>query len=248
MLANRTMVALAAVLMAATIAAHSAHADGLIRKLPEDGTWATFKTEGYKEKRDKRKEPTTGWLRISSVGRVTEEAQPCRWLEFDSTYSNGGRPERRSIDKLLLPEKYLVAGEAPGDQVLRGWTRFDQPEQGKIRKLDVIDGKPYPGQSSFVLVGPASDERRLEPIEIDHKKLGRITCERVTGTFRFKAPNPQDARDVSGTFEARLHDGAPFGVVWYEIVAPSPDGRELKMTLSLDDFGPTAVSALADKR
>ena len=202
----------------------------------------------YKEKRDKRKEPTTGWLRISSVGSATEEGQPCRRLEFDSTYSNGGRPERRSIDKLLLPEKYLAAGEAPGDHVLRGWSRFDQPEEGKIRKLDLLDGKPYPGQSSVYLVGPASDERRLEPIEIDHKKLGRITCQRVAGTFRFKAPSQAAPRDVSGTFEARLHDGAPFGVVWYEIVSPAPDGRELKMTLSLDDFGPTAVSALADQK
>lgn len=247
MLANRTRVVRAAVLMSAVITAQAALADGLIRKLPDDGTWATFKTEGYKEKRDKRKETSTGWLRISSVGRVTEDGQPCRWLEVDSTYSNGGRPERRSIDKLLLPEKYLAAGEAPGEHVLRGWTRFDQPEQGQVRKLGLIDGKSYPGQSAFVLVGPASDERRLEPIEVDHKKLGRITCERVTGTFRFKAPAAPEARDVSGTFEARLHEGAPFGVVWYEIVTPSPDGRELKMTLSLDDLGPTAVSALPDQ-
>lgn len=235
-------------LVVITLATHAALADGLIRKLPEDGTWATFKSEGYKQKRNKQKEPSTGWLRISSVGSVTEEGQPCRWLEIDSTYSNGGRPERRAIDKLLLPEKYLAAGEAPGDHVLRGWIRFDQPEEGKIRKLDLLDGKPYPGQSSFVLVGPASDERRLEPIEIDHKKLGRITCERLTGTFRFKVPAAQETREISGTFEARLHEAAPFGVVWYEIVTPSPDGRELKMTLSLDDFGPTAVSALADQK
>lgn len=241
-------IALALIAAAAAIATNPAHADGLIRKLPEDATWATFKVEGYKEKRNNRKEPVAGWMRMSSVGSATEEGQPCRWIEFDDTFSKGERPERRVINKLLIPEKYLTAGETPGEQIVRGWSRFDQPEQGSVRPLDKLEGKPFASQAWVYLVGPATDEQKLEPITIDHKKLGQITCERRTGTFRAKIPHLEGPLEVSGAFEARLHDRAPFGVMWYEFTGREPDGRELKVTLSLDDFGPTAVSALAESK
>lgn len=247
MYANRLIVALA--VAAATISATpKVRADGLIRKLPADATWATFKQEGYQERRDKRQESFGGWLRISSVGAAIEEAQPCRWIEFDRTYSTGDGSERRSIHKLLIPEKYLAVGETPGEHVLRGWSRFDQTEPGEPRELRQRDGKLFPGQAWIFLVGPASDERQLEPIKLEHKKLGRITCERRTGTFHFTLPRPDGPREVSGTFEARLHDRAPFGVVWYEFAGRERDGREVKVTLSLDDFGPTAISALPDQK
>jgi hypothetical protein len=247
MYANRMIAALAGA--AATItAAPMVRADGLIRQLPADATWATFRQEGYQEKRDKRKEPFGGWLRMSSVGAEKEEAQPCRWIEFDRTYATGDRAERRSIHKLLIAEKYLAVGETPGEHVLRGWSRFDQPEPGEPRELPKREGKLYPGQAWFFLVGPASDERQLEPIKLEHKKLGQITCERRTGTFHFTLPRREGPRDVSGTFEARLHERAPFGVVRYEFTGRERDGREVKVTLSLDDFGPTALSALPDQK
>lgn len=233
---------------AAAISTNAAYADGLICKLPDDATWATFKVEGYKEKRDKRKEPVAGWLRMSSVGSATEDGQPCRWIELDDTYSKEGRPERRVINKLLIPEKYLTAGETPGEHIVRGWSRFDQPEPGNARPLDKLEGKPFASQAWVYLVGPATDEQKLDPLMIDHKKLGQVNCERRSGTFRAKIPHLQGPREVSGTFETRLHDRAPFGVVWYEFTGQEPDGRELKVTLSLDDFGPTAISALAESK
>ncbi len=244
---NRMMLTLIAAI-ATTFAAKSAHADGLIRKLPEDATWATFQVEGYKEKSDQRKEPFAGWLRMSSVGSATEDGQPCRWIEFDNTYAKGGRPERRSIDKLLIPERHLVVGETPGEHIVRGWTRFDQPEQGNVRASEKLDGRPFAGQAWVYLVGPAVDEKKLDPLKIDHKKLGEITCERRTGTFRSKLPHPNGPLEVSGTFEARLHERAPFGIVRYEVNMREPGGREMKVTLSLDDFGPTAVSSLPDQK
>lgn len=244
--ASRIVLSLFAAMTA--IVTSAAHADGLIRKLPEDATWSAFKVTGYKEKGNKRKEPVAGWMRISSVGTATEDGQVCRWIELDDTYSKDGRPERRVINKLLIPEKYLTAGETPGEHIVRGWSRFDQPEQGRVRPLDKLEGKPFASQAWIYLVGPATDEQKLEPITIDHQKLGQLTCERRSGTFRAKIPHQEGPLDVSGTFEARLHDRAPFGVVWYEFTGREPDGRELKVTLSLDDFGPTAISALAESK
>lgn len=239
---------LLALIAASAISTSAAHADGLIRKLPDDATWATFKVEGYKEKRNKRKEPVASWLRMSSVGSATEDGQPCRWIELDDTYSKDGRPERRVINKLLIPENHLTAGQTPGEHIVRGWSRFDQPEQGSVRTLDKLEGKPFASQAWVYLVGPATDEQKLEPIKTDHKKLGQVTCERRRGTFHAKIPHLEGPREVSGTFEAQLHDQAPFGVVWYEFTGQEPDGRELKVTLSLDDFGPTAISALAESK
>src|SRR5690349_2970396 len=86
------------------IATFAARADGLIVKLPEDGTWAIYKSQGYKERGDKTREDVTGSLKISSVGKRIETGEPCRWIEIEHSYKTDDG-DKRQTEKVLIPEK-----------------------------------------------------------------------------------------------------------------------------------------------
>lgn len=235
-------------LITATVAAVcamsvTARADGLIAKLPEDGTWATYKSEGYKERGNKSREDVTGLLKISSVGTTSDSGRPCRWIEIEHSYrtDNG---DKRQTEKLLIPEKYLMQGEAPAEHIVRGWSQFDPlPDEGKPHAVDVLNGKPYPRGAAFFLLGPAAGAVELAPIAV-RCKLGNPPCDGRKGTYRMTIKNGDRTGEVSGTFELRLHDDAPFGVVSFEQTVVAPDGRESMMRFVLDDFGTAATSRL----
>jgi hypothetical protein len=238
----RTIIAAAAVWAVFGISM-SARADGLILKLPQDATWAVYKAEGYKTRGDKSKEKVTGWLRISSVGKTTEAGEPCRWIEIENSYKTDVG-ERRQIEKLLVPEKYLTEGEAPAEHIVRGWFQFDHlPAEGKPAPLSLLEGRPHSRGSAYYLCGPSADAVQLSPAAVACK-LGEPLCAGRKGSHTVKIQNGDQTADVHFTFEVRMHDDAPFGVVSYQQAVTGPDGREAMQKFVLDDFGPTAVSRL----
>src|SRR5690349_14609236 len=137
---DRIMRTLLAATMAVAVltASLTARGDGLIAKLPEDGTWAIYKSQGYKERANKTREDVTGTVKISSVGKKTESGEPCRWIEIEHSYKTDAG-DKRQIEKLLIPEMYLTLGEAPAEHIVRGWHEFDSlPEEGKPHMLDFL--------------------------------------------------------------------------------------------------------------
>lgn len=226
---------------------HAVRADGLVLKLPEDGTWAVYKAEGYKQRGDKSKENVSGWLRISSVGKATEAGEPCRWIEIENSYKTDAG-DRRWTEKLLIPEKFLTAGEAPAEHIVRGWFQFDPlPAEGKPAPLSLLEGKPHSRGSAYYLCGPSADAIDLPPAPVACK-LGEPRCAGLQGSQLVKLQNGAQTAEANCTFEVRLHDDAPFGVVLFQHVVAGPDGREAMMKLTLDDFGPTARSRLPTRQ
>jgi hypothetical protein len=222
----------------------SARADGLILKLPADGTWAVYKAEGYKTRGDQSKEHVSGWFRISSVGKKTEQGEPCRWIELENSYKTDAG-ERRWTEKLLIPEKYLTAGQAPAEHIVRGYFQFDPlPQEGKPAPLPKLDGKPHTRGAAYYLCGPSADADELAPAPVACK-FGEPLCPGRKGTSLVKLQNGPQTAEVSCAIEVRTHDEAPFGVVMFQHAITGPDGREAMMKLVLDDFGPTARSRLA---
>ena len=239
----RTQIAAAAVLAMFAVSS-AARADGLVLKLPEDGTWAVFKAEGYKERGDKTKEQVTGWFRISSVGKTTESGEPCRWIEIENSYKTDVG-DRRWTEKLLIPEKYLAAGQAPAEHIARGYFQFDHlPREGKPAPLSLLDGKPHTRGAAYYLCGPSADAVELPAAPVACK-LGEPRCPGRQGTCLIKLHNGAQTVEASCAIEVRTHDEAPFGVVMYQHSITAPDGREAMMKLVLDDFCPTARSRLA---
>ena len=65
------------VLIWVAMSAGVVRADGLLYQLPKDGTWASYDLNVSVQ----RETTMTGILRLASVGQVTEDKTPCRWIE-----------------------------------------------------------------------------------------------------------------------------------------------------------------------
>lgn len=242
------------VIVASVALCGPARADGLIQQLPEDTSWVLFKLEGLQDKTKKggQVERFAGQLKISSVGTVIVDGKKCRWIETEQTYRRPDDPtyeERGRVFKVLIPERQLARGIAPIDDIQRGWTAGLGKFAGGPREIKKTVGIPIPRtefevETQFYLGGPAADARPLEP-EVVECKLGKFKCAGVAGSLDASTlPNSGNVQVQPPTFEIRLHEKAPFGVVSYTIRAIEPSGNRVEVKATLEDFGRTAVSRL----
>jgi hypothetical protein len=228
--------------MAATIGAiatcpRTASADGLLYQLPEDGSWVRFDSE-YTFKVGEAAGRGTGTMTMASVGKTVEGKDACRWIEFDVRLKDSGN-EHTLIRKLLIPEKHLKRGENGTEHVVRGWAKFDD------EKVD--RAVPLHGRWPAYLAGPLKDERKLANERVE-SKLGALECEGVTGFIEYHA----DDMDTKVTYEMRLHERAPFGVVsgrmLFEVTRDGKIAQTIDARLKLTDFGKDAKTALPEHR
>jgi hypothetical protein len=214
-------------------------ADGLFYQLPEDGSWVCFDAQ-YTFKIDGMEEPGQGTvtLTMASVGKTFEGPEPCRWIEFKVQLKEIG-PEQVLIRKLLIPEKYLKKGENPTEHVVRGWAKFNDE--------DVASAVPVHGRWPAYLAGALQDEKKLDQ-QLVENKLGALTCEGETGWIQYKEGDVH----FKVTFETRLHEKAPFGVVSCRMqFEMKRDGKVLQTvdaTAKLGDFGKDAKTVLPDHK
>jgi len=212
-------------------------ADGLLYQLPEDGSWVrfdahyTFKVDGMEKAGQ-----GTGTMTMASVGKVLEGSEPCRWIEFNVHLRDSGT-EHILIRKLLIPEKRLKRGENATEHVVRGWAKFDNE--------DVAPAVPVHGRWPAYLAGPLQDEKTLDAQFVE-SKLGALMCEGVTGWIQYEEGDVQ----MKVTFETRLHEKAPFGVVssrmQFEMKSNGKVQQTVDATMKLADFGNGTETLLPD--
>jgi hypothetical protein len=223
------------------LTANLTRADGLIYRLPADGTWATYLLESTSSVKGEVLERVKTNIRIASAGEVTKNGHECRWIEVvtharkESRHDGPeGETRVREYDKkyrLLIPEKYLAKGEAPLDHVIGG--------HGSLRAL------------ASLLYGPLKDAKPLPKEAVENKKLGKLLCEGVAGSLDIADP-------VAGTthmkLEDRLHPSSPFGLVSSQCVFEMPLRRKVgniqkgivrvEWILNLTDYGTGARSEM----
>lgn len=183
-----------------------AAAEGLLYRLPDDGAFIRYDLEfeiSYK-KLNEEKQTAKGSLTLSSVGQATVDKEKCRWIELHGKMTQDGR-EESFFAKVLIPEKRLKAGEKPLDHVIKGWLRDSEAEPQAWAAL----GREKKVGLEIFLAGPLNDVKKL-PKETVDSKLGKLDCEGVRGVTTIDGPRGAKMR-VS--YECRLHDKAPFGVV-----------------------------------
>jgi hypothetical protein len=175
-------------------------------------------------------------MTMASVGKAIEGSEACRWIEFKIHLKDSGM-EHTLIRKLLIPEKYLKKGENPTAHVVRGWAKYDDE--------DVERAVPVHGWWPAYLAGPLQDERKLEK-QLVESKLGVLECEGLTGWMEYQ----EGDLHTKATFETRLHEKAPFGVVSsrmrFEMTRDGKVQRTIDATLKLTEFGRDAETALPD--
>ncbi len=235
-------------------------ADGLICKLPKDGTWATYLMESTSTVEGKILERVKTDIHIASVGKVTKNGQVCRWIEvtFKSKKESKedgpeGKTRTRNYPEVfyafLVPEKHLTKGGTPLKHVTGGWTRRGEGKPHKFKS----PGAELPWLPTM-LYGPLDNAKPL-PKEALESKLGKLLCDGVTGTL--------DTKDhMGGTlkmkFEDRLHSDAPFGIVssrcTFETKLRKPAGKikagiiKMEWNIKLADYGNDATSKIPDAK
>jgi hypothetical protein len=230
---------LATVVGACVLCPGIARADGLLYQLPKDRSWVrfagqyTFKLDGMEQAGQ-----GTGTMTMASVGKALEGSEACRWIEFTVRLKDSGT-EHTLIRKLLVPEKYLKKGENPTEHVVRGWAKYDDEGVGPA--------VPVHGRWPAYLAGPLQDKRKLEK-QLVESKLGALECEGVTGWIEYQ----EGDLHTKVTFETRLPEKAPFGVVssrmQFEVTSDGKVQQTIDATLKVTDFGSDAETALPDHK
>jgi len=218
-----------------TLASSTAFADGLFYQLPDDRTWARYDIEVTHE-RDGMQETQRATLTMASVGKALEGTEQCRWIEVKLQVTNQGM-EHTILAKVLIPEKYLKRGEAPLEQMVRGWLKGKETEEAM--QLEASNFGPL----RAFLAGPLNDEKKLEK-ELVESKLGKLECEGVEGW----APITEGNREGRFVFQSRLHPMAPFGLVSSRLKFEfKRDGQVVETgnaRITLSEFGKEAVTEL----
>jgi hypothetical protein len=201
------------------------HADGLIYKLPQDGTSVELKVTGLVE-RDGKTEEMDGTIWVSSVGKKTVDGEVCRWIELKWAATQVKR-DSTAVTKVLVPEKQLAAGKTPVSHVREVWYKMGDREAKEVTDLNGRRAGLLPA----FLAGPFKDVTKVEAKTID-SGLGKLECKGVTGTVQFK----QGSEDHKWTFTNWLNEKAPFGLVASEIklsITESDGDVRLTSTMTL---------------
>lgn len=218
-----------------------ARADGLIYRLPEDGTQIRYDVDlvlsaGGNET------PTKGSLTVSSVGKATVNDEKCRWIEIKSITTAEGQ-DHIQIIKSLIPEKELGKGKSPLEHAVRTWLKIDNNEVVEVK--DFKD--PQAMALNAFLAGPPKNPGELEKVEVDGK-LGKLECAGVTGDTEFEGPG---GLTIAIHVENRLNEKAPFGLVNANWKFEVKNGGQTFLTgtfkLTPADTNTTALSELPDK-
>lgn len=221
--------------------AGSVRADGLVDKLPADGTWVRYKaimtyTQGGKT------DQVTGTVTISSVGkRVTEDQGPCRWIEIASELSDG-KSKQLSVGKFLIPETALVRGHNPRNYIVKAWGKdaAGVKEEGELPE-DVGS------MLDMLFHGPLENAKPITEATVK-TKLGELKCPGTSGTRTRKLGSDTETMEL--TVASRTHEKIPFGIADYAtkyVVKGGKSAQEGAMRLVYDDSGDKAESKMPEQ-
>ena len=234
-------------LVAAVAVPASAQADGLIYKLPADGTGVTYEMEFVKKDANSEVK-MTGTLSIASVGKKKVKGTACRWIEFTLKMNFLGRA-RTIVAKFLIPESDLGKGKFPLSNIKAGW--MSQGEQGdRVREMS----DPYTrmgGPIPAFLPRPLKDVKQAKPVKID-TGIGKITAKKLTGKTEYEQGNENRTDKFIVDYELQLADKAPFGVAAAKITMKEYVNRTrlddtITITLKLKSIDKNVKSGLPDK-
>lgn len=241
---NMLLNMLRAVMVVACLSAASlAQAEGVIQRVPEDGTWVRYHV-AWKISGDlvNQRQGTGTWT-IRLVGTRTVNDIRCRWIEFEERLSVDGASDagEPTVEKFLVPEHSLQPGGNPLNDVIRFWVGS---KDGTPEKLE----GPWSGIAESVFL-PASKrmEQGLEPRIVEYQR-GKLE----TGPGLIEQAHPTDRRGRQATIDYHLwkHPEVPIGTAAARIELTIPIDAELRWRwvreLTVLDFGTGAKSSLPE--
>lgn len=102
-------------------------AQGLIHRLPTDGTTVRYQVAVTQKTADGQTTNEAIDVRISSVGVAKTDAGDVRWIEISLR-----RPERSQVLKVAIPEKRFGDAQNPFAHIRRAWLKRDGAEAERV--------------------------------------------------------------------------------------------------------------------
>jgi hypothetical protein len=240
------------------IGVHRLPAEGIIQRLPEDGTWVRY-TLKTTQTFPGEKEPmvSEGTITIASVGKEDVNGEACRWVEIviESRLKapKGSKETAKALFKALIAEQYLKKGADPRGHWVRGWAKIgNQKLQALTPELLAL-----PQLKLNLLTAPWQETKSLKKKAIK-TNLGELQCEGLSGQLVLKdgtidkIDRKVTKRNAIIRFQGYFHEKAPFGVAWLEVsLEPEPRTEKdasARDVLSLQEVGTGAKSALPDAK
>jgi len=227
----RTVFCTAVALALLTFSTHSCLADGLIRRLPEDGAWARFymteKWEGELER--------TMYVTISSVGKLLTGGEHCRWIELKLE-----SPDEKSSQtfKMLIPEKHIGLDSDPLSNAVKSWRRINNEA---ARKSNL---KPLLARLYLFCLPAIANLKSIEKTEDVEWQDGKLDCKVMVGSSKHKT----DAETAETSYRLYLHQQVPFGVAGATLNVKTNNGDSGTVDFRLTDMGKKAKTELPDSQ
>ncbi len=172
----------------------SAYSDGLLRQLPSEGSWATYRMSEKWDDGTKREIDVT----IKSLGSEAAEGLPCSWFEIVMQLPD---KSMRKAYRFLTPNEHVLSD--PLGKALQVWVRQNEAAPFRDEAWDQFLPR-------LMLIAPARFENETKHDETKAVTYAgnRLECQVVSGT---------STKQVTGSktiakYRVLLSDDMPFGV------------------------------------
>ena len=205
-----------AVITLVSFASH-VHADGLVYRLPADGTWVRYRLseQGHlaivfpanmnvpPALKNAQELPikSTGSLVLRSVGQQDLDGQSCRWIELELEVRilsklpdpatgelQAKKEDRHIVLKMLIPEKYLSDGADPMTHVQRLYLKDGEKEPESV---DDEKAKQYELDRFRPLFPAPAQEVQISKshsVDTQIEDMGTLECKRLAFESKYEGP------------------------------------------------------------
>jgi hypothetical protein len=218
-------------------ACDSARGDCLLRRLPPDGSWATFHCS---EEFDEGTTRNT-YITIKSVGKAAVDGTDCRWIELKYQSDESRTAGKGYVIKFLIPEKHIGPDRDPLKHVIKSWRKNLDEELDELEKEKVVEQYP---RLYLVISEPIKITKKREEKGFVEWQKGRLECDVLEGTSR------RELKVENCDLEYRLsvNEKVPFGVAGVTMRLESSLGYKGTIEYRLVDMGTDATSDLPDAK
>lgn len=227
----------AATVMLGVLGLSHANADGMVRSLPEEGTWVK-----YAIRMQANDATIQGDVRVAVVGKAFTEQGACRWVEARLDVKVPSEGNIKAVGKFLVPESAVERGKDPSKLLVKSWVKMGD---GPLTDLAVEPYEPVQHLLKLFAGPPLKDPMELPAIAVANK-LGNLDCPGESGQSELNALGAKLKINV----EHRWNDKVPFETVEYRVsfkeTLPGDNPLEVLIHLTFEDTGTNATSDIPD--
>ena len=221
----------------------TSHAQRLISKMPEDGSWAKYEMKGATTTSNGNINKNSATMIVRVVGTEYMNMDAYRWIEIEQRRDHV-KNSMPSIYRFLIKEDDITNGEDPLAHIKKCWIINLAPNLDIVKEYDV---KKDSLQFLEWFLPPQLENQKTLDVKTIETSLGELECKGSSGVYdQSRAPNYIQRH----SFTAYTHDKSPFGTVSLhrltEAIVNDEKNHKLEYTFELKETGTGAKSELGD--